>query len=275
MKAYLDLVRQVLTEGEERKDRTNTGTLSVFGAQTRYDLRDGFPLVTTKKVIFDSVVKELLWFLRGETNIKTLGCGIWDAWARPDGGLGPIYGLQWRSWKELTFDTWGNADEPILHDQIAKAAELLLTDPYSRRNIVSAWNVADLSMMALQPCHVMFQLYASQHGSLDLHFYQRSADLLVGVPFNIASYALLLMMFAQHAHLSPRYLIHTIGDAHVYLNHIDGARRQLEREPLPLPSVRIKRDFDLSSPYTMTLTPDDIELLGYRHYPAIKFPVAV
>lgn len=272
MRAYLDLLRQVLDHGERRTDRTGTGTLSLFGMQARFDLREGFPLVTTKKVIFESVKKELLWFLRGETNIQTLGCGIWDAWARPDGELGPIYGHQWRKWGEDL------AAERPGFDQIARVVEQIRRDPTSRRLLVSAWNAPEIEKMALAPCHALFQFYVAGEGAsrrLDLQLYQRSADLAVGVPFNIASYALLLMMVARATGLTPGFFVHTFGDAHIYLNHVDGVRVQLEREPLPLPTVLIKKDVDLSAPGAMTLGPEDIELVGYRHHAFIKFPIAV
>lgn len=272
MRAYLDLLRQVLDHGERRTDRTGTGTLSLFGMQARFDLREGFPLVTTKKVIFESVKKELLWFLRGETNTQSLGCGIWDAWAHPDGELGPIYGHQWRKWGEDL------AAERPGFDQIARVVEQIRRDPSSRRLLVSAWNAPEIDKMALAPCHALFQFYVAGEGAsrrLDLQLYQRSADLAVGVPFNIASYALLLMMVARATGLTPGFFVHTFGDAHIYLNHVDGVRVQLEREPLPLPTVLIKKDVDLSAPGAMTLTPDDIELVGYRHHAFIKFPIAV
>ncbi len=277
MQAYLDLLRRVLADGEVRKDRTGTGTLSLFGMQTRYDLRDGFPLVTTKKVVFESVKKELLWFLRGDTNIATLGCGIWDAWAREDGELGPIYGHQWRRWGASKDDPDG---APGI-DQIATIVEQIRRDPTSRRLIVSAWNVAELGDMALLPCHTLFQFYVSHDPAtgapkrLDLQLYQRSADLAVGVPFNIASYALLLMMVAQSTGLVPGVFVHTIGDAHIYLNHVDGVRTQLERTPFALPTVRFLKTPDLSAPSLMDLTADDIVLEGYQHHPFIKFPIAV
>lgn len=277
MQGYLDLLRRVLADGEVRKDRTGTGTLSLFGLQTRYDLRDGFPLVTTKKVVFESVKKELLWFLRGETNIATLGCGIWDAWARDDGELGPIYGHQWRRWGAAKDDL---ESAPGI-DQIATIVEQIRRDPTSRRLIVSAWNVAELGQMALAPCHTLFQFYVSHDPAtgapkrLDLQLYQRSADLAVGVPFNIASYALLLMMVAESTGLVPGVFVHTLGDAHIYLNHVDGVRTQLEREPYALPTVRFLKTPDLSAPSRMELTADDIVLEGYRHHPFIKFPIAV
>lgn len=262
MKPYLDLLRNVLDYGEVRTDRTGVGTISCFGAQTRYDLREGFPLVTTKRVNFDSVVKELLWFLRGETNTKTLGCGIWDAWADERGELGPIYGKQWRSWG-YDFNIGTGTD------QIAETLERIKTDPMSRRHIVSAWNLDEIPEMALPPCHVMFQFYVSTDGYLDLQLYQRSADLALGVPFNIASYALLLSMFANECKLRPRYFIHTIGDAHIYLNHVEGVREQLSRTPKLKPSLMLDRRPVLE----MTLS--DIRLDYYDPHPAIRFYIAV
>lgn len=256
MRPYLDLLRHVLDHGERRTDRTGTGTISVFGAQTRYDLRDGFPLVTTKKVLFPAVVRELVWFLRGSTNITddlTQHTPIWDAWADKDGELGPIYGYQWRN--------WGG-------DQIKTVIETIKCDPASRRLIVSAWNVEDLPKMRLPPCHAFFQFYV-QGQSLDCQLYQRSADLALGIPFNIASYALLTSMVAQECGLMPRHFIHTLGDAHIYLNHIEGVKTQLQRDPLPLPKLL------LAAKPTLEMTYEDIILEGYQHHAFIKFPVAV
>lgn len=259
MRAYLDLVHQVLDEGEQRTDRTGVGTISVFGAQTRYDLRQGFPLLTTKKVMFGAVVRELLWFLRGSTNIRdelTQHTPIWDAWADADGELGPIYGSQWRNWGGQGID------------QISNAIDTIRRDPTSRRNIVSAWNVADLPRMRLSPCHALFQFYV--HGThLDCQLYQRSADLALGVPFNIASYALLLSMIAQECGLTPRYFIHTLGDAHIYLPHIEGLRLQMTRPPFPLPSLQ------LASKPTLEMRYEDIAIVNYQHHPFIRFEVAV
>lgn len=258
MRQYLDLVRSILDHGERREDRTGTGTLSIFGAQTRYDLRHGFPLLTTKKVLFSAVVRELLWFLRGSTNIReglTQHTPIWDAWADENGDLGPVYGYQWRNWN----------GEGI--DQIQAAIDQIKSSPSSRRIIVSAWNVSDLERMALPPCHAMFQFYVSGN-HLDCQLYQRSADMAIGVPFNIASYALLLMMIAQECAMTPRYLIHTLGDAHVYLNHIDGLRLQLTRDPLPLPCVQIA-DKSLDE-----IEFDDIELTDYYPHGFIKFNIS-
>jgi thymidylate synthase len=259
MRPYLDLLRHVLEHGERRTDRTGTGTLSLFGAQTRYDLRDGFPLVTTKKVLFPAVVRELLWFLRGSTNIHddlAEHTPIWNAWADEQGELGPIYGAQWRSWGGRGID------------QIRGAIDLIRRDPTSRRIIVSAWNVEDLPRMRLPPCHAFFQFYV-QDGWLDCQLYQRSGDLALGVPFNIASYALLLAMIAQECELAPRHFIHTLGDAHIYLNHVEGVKTQLSREPFPLPRlVLAKRP-------VLELRFEDIALEGYRHHAFIKLPVAV
>lgn len=259
MQQYLDLVRQVLAEGEQRSDRTGTGTISLFGTQSRYDLRRGFPLLTTKKVLFPAVVRELLWFLRGSTNIHddlTQHTPIWDAWADEQGELGPIYGFQWRNWGGTGID------------QIARALDLIHTDPSSRRIVVSAWNVSDLERMRLPPCHLLFQLYVAGD-RLDCQLYQRSADLALGVPFNIASYGLLLTIMAQQCDLVPGYFVHTIGDAHVYLNHVAGLRAQLAREPYPLPRLEVAhKPLD-------ELRFEDVRLLDYRHHPFIKFEIAV
>ena len=260
MKPYLDLVRHILEHGERRDDRTGTGTLSIFGAQVRYDLRQGFPLVTTKKVLFAAVVRELLWFLRGSTNINddlTQHTPIWDAWADEHGELGPIYGHQWRNWGGTGID------------QIARAIEQIKHTPGSRRIMVSAWNVGDLERMALPPCHALFQFYVSEGTRLDCQLYQRSADMALGVPFNIASYALLTTLVANECGLEPGFFIHTFGDAHVYLNHIPGLEKQLARAPLPLARVRVaKKKLD-------EIRFEDIELIGYQHHPFIRFEVAV
>jgi thymidylate synthase len=277
MKQYHELVERVLREGERRQDRTGTGTLSVFGAQTRYDLRAGFPLLTTKKVLWTGVVRELLWFLRGSTNVRdelTQHTPIWDAWADEQGELGPIYGHQWRRWG-AAFPQHARDQHPLAPersgpgiDQLAQAIELIRKDPSSRRIIISAWNVADIPHMALPPCHAFFQFYVS-NGRLDLQLYQRSADIALGVPFNIASYALLLMLVAKECALEPGVLIHTLGDAHIYLNHVEGLKVQLTREPLPLPRVRIA-DKPLAA-----IRFEDIELIDYQHHPFIKFEVSV
>jgi len=259
VRAYLDLVQHVLEHGEPRADRTGTGTISLFGTQTRYDLREGFPLLTTKKVLFTAVVRELLWFLRGASNIHdelTQYTPIWDAWADEQGELGPIYGVQWRNWGGQGID------------QIGEAIRLIKTDPTSRRILVSAWNVADLPRMRLPPCHLLFQFYVA--GSrLDCQLYQRSADLALGVPFNIASYALLMTMIAQECGLVPGVLVHTLGDAHIYQNHVAGLRTQLARSPLPLPRIELAaKPFD-------ALRFEDITLHDYQHHPFIRFEVAV
>lgn len=267
MKQYLDQLQYILDNGEEKTDRTGTGTISVFGMQARYDLRDGFPLVTTKKTLIKSITLELLWFLRGSTNKNDLGCGIWDAWAKEDGSLGPIYGYQWRKWEKFEED--GNGGYKKTHvDQIAQIIDMLKNKQDSRRIIVSAWNVADIDKMALPPCHAFFQLNVN-NGFVDLQLYQRSADMALGVPFNIASYSLLLMMLAKEANLTPRYFIHTIGDAHIYKNHIDGIKEQLTRTPKKLPTMKIA-DKPINE-----LTIDDFELIGYEHDPFIKFEIAV
>ena len=283
MRPYLDLLRHVLEHGERRTDRTGTGTISLFGAQTRYDLRDGFPLVTTKKVLFPAVVRELLWFLRGSTNIHddlAEHTPIWNAWADERGELGPIYGAQWRDWggqgpegrgPEAGGDPTGSARGAGAArgiDQIRDAIDTIRRDPTSRRIIVSAWNVADLPKMRLPPCHALFQFYVHD-GWLDCQLYQRSADLALGVPFNIASYALLLSMIAQECELSPRHFIHTLGDAHIYLNHVEGVKTQLAREPFPLPRLVLARRPVLEMRF------EDISLEGYQHHPFIKLPVAV
>ena len=268
MKEYLGLIEHILANGEEKSDRTGTGTLSTFGTQNRYDCREGFPLVTTKKVYFNSMLNELLWFIRGATNINdNLNTKIWDAWADEDGNLGPIYGYQWRFWNKFEKATDGSFKKTHI-DQLTQLIENLKSNPHSRRHIVTAWNVADIDEMALPPCHTFFQCYVS-NGYLDLQLYQRSADVAVGVPFNIASYSLLLMMLAKECDFTPRYFIHTIGDAHLYLNHIEGVKEQLKRTPKKRPHLEIadKSFFDL--------TADDFSLKNYEHDPFIKFKVAV
>jgi thymidylate synthase len=264
MRQYLDLMRHVMHHGARKDDRTGTGTLSVFGHQMRFDLAQGFPLLTTKKVHTKSVIYELLWFLRGDTNIRYLkehGVSIWDEWADENGDLGPIYGYQWRSWP---------APDGRQIDQIGQVVRDIRANPDSRRLIVSAWNVAAIERMALPPCHLLFQFYVA-NGRLSCQLYQRSADIFLGVPFNIASYALLTMMVAQATNLKPGEFIHTLGDAHLYLNHLEQARTQIAREPRPLPTMRLNPektslfDFDY----------DDFELLNYDPHPAIKAPVAV
>lgn len=277
MKQYLELVEEVLRDGVLKTDRTGTGTISIFGAQKKYDLREGFPMVTTKKVRFDAILRELLWFLRGSTNINddlTQHTPIWDAWAAPDGELGPIYGYQWRKWEKFTpvEGTDGGATEILYKrshiDQIQQAIDTIKTKPDSRRIIVSAWNVADIDRMALPPCHSFFQFYVIGN-RLDLQLYQRSADIALGVPYNIASYATLLMMMAQECGLEPGVFVHTLGDAHIYSNHVDGLKEQLTRTPHKLPQLKIapKSFWDLQF--------EDFELVDYEHDAFIKFPVAV
>jgi len=264
MQNYLDLMRHIMEHGHSKSDRTGTGTLSVFGAQLRFDLSRGFPLVTTKKVHLKSIIHELLWFLRGDTNVKYLrdhGVTIWDEWADEDGELGPVYGYQWRSWP---------APDGRHIDQIARVLNEIRIAPDSRRLIVSAWNVADLERMALAPCHAFFQFYVAE-GRLSCQLYQRSADFFLGVPFNIASYALLTMMVAQVCGLDPGDFVHTFGDAHLYLNHLEQAREQLSRQPRALPRMEINSEIrDL-----FAFRYQDFSLVGYDPHPAIKAPVAV
>lgn len=271
MKQYLDLVKHVLEYGERKEDRTGTGTLSTFGYQMRFDLREGFPLLTTKKVLFDAVVHELLWFLKGSTNINdglAQHTPIWNAWADKNGELGPVYGYQWRQWEKFVWDEKAKTYRKEHIDQIRQAVDLIKRNPNSRRIIVNAWNVADIDKMALPPCHAFFQFYAVS-GRLDCQLYQRSADVALGVPFNIASYTLLLMMVAQECGLTPGVFIHTLGDTHIYLNHVEGLKLQLQRTPNPLPHVRIaqKGIFDLKF--------EDFGLLNYQHHGFIKFPIAI
>lgn len=261
MKQYLDLLRHVMEDGTPTSDRTGTGTVSVFGTQTRYDLSKGFPLLTTKKMHWKSIVYELLWFLNGDTNVKSLqdnGVRIWNEWADENGDLGPIYGAQWRNWN----------DEGI--DQIKIASILIKSDPASRRNIVSAWNVSKIPEMALPPCHTLFQFHVSGN-KLSCQLYQRSGDLFLGVPFNIASYALLTMMMAHTCGLEPGDFIHTIGDAHIYNNHMEQVKTQLERKPMPLPTVELNPDVKSIDGFTF----EDIKLINYVSHPAIKAQVSV
>lgn len=268
---YEDFARLVLATGKPKHDRTGTGTVSIFGHQMRFDLSEGFPLITTKKVHFPSIAYELLWFLRGDSNVRWLqehGVTIWDEWAADDGDLGPVYGVQWRSWP-----TPGGGHV----DQISEAVRLLRDDPDSRRIIVSAWNVADLPKMALQPCHALFQFHVGgsdargARGRLSCQIYQRSADVFLGVPFNIASYALLTHMLAQQCDLEPGDLIWTGGDCHVYDNHLEQIETQLARDPYPYPTLRLGRRPASIFDYAF----EDFELLGYEHHPAIRAPVAV
>ncbi len=271
MKQYLDLVKYVFKNGEQREDRTGTGAISVFGYQTKCDLRKGFPLLTTKKVLFSAVVHELLWFLKGSTNINEglkEFTPIWNAWADENGELGPVYGYQWRKWERFIQDEASGKYCKESVDQIQAAIDTIKNDPSSRRIIVSAWNVGDINRMALPPCHAFFQFYVI-NGRLDCQLYQRSADIALGVPFNIASYALLLTMVAQECGLTPGIFVHTLGDAHIYLNHVDGLKEQLARSPKTLPQIK------LAKKPVIEITFDDIELTGYKHDPFIKFPIAV
>ena len=264
MKQYLDLMRRVLETGVDRDDRTGTGTLGVFGHQMRFDLQTGFPLVTTKKLHLRSIIHELLWFLRGDTNIDYLnehGVSIWNEWADEAGELGPVYGHQWRSWP---------TPDGGCVDQITRALEQIKGDPYSRRIIVSAWNVGDLDRMALPPCHLLFQFWVAQ-GKLSCQLYQRSADIFLGVPFNIASYALLTLMVAQVSGLEPGEFVHTLGDAHLYRNHLEQTRMQLERDPRSLPIMKI--DPSVNSLFDFRY--ESFELTDYDPWPHIKAPVAV
>ena len=264
MKQYLDLMQHVKTNGIKKTDRTGTGTLSVFGYQMRFDLAQGFPVVTTKKLHLRSIIHELLWFLKGDTNIKYLHDNkvtIWDEWADENGNLGPVYGYQWRSWP--------TPDGQHI-DQISQVIEQIKTSPDSRRLIVSAWNVSELDNMALPPCHAFFQFYVADN-KLSCQLYQRSADIFLGVPFNIASYALLTLMIAQVTDLAPGEFIHTFGDAHLYLNHLEQAEEQLSRKPYPLPVMKLNPD--IKSVFDFTF--DDFELVGYESDPHIKAPVAV
>ena len=264
MKTYLELLRKIRDRGARKADRTGTGTLSLFGEQLRFDLTAGFPLVTTKKIHLRSVIYELLWFLRGETNVEYLrahGVTIWDEWAVERGELGPVYGKQWRR--------WATADGREI-DQISAVVRQLRADPNSRRMLVSAWNVGELERMALAPCHVLFQFYVAE-GRLSCQLYQRSADVFLGVPFNIASYALLTCMMAQQCELTPGEFIWSGGDCHLYLNHLEQAELQLAREPFPPPQLRLRRSPASMFEYRF----EDFEFLNYQHHPAIKAPIAV
>jgi len=264
MKQYLDLMRHVRDHGARKQDRTGVGTLSVFGYQMRFDLSAGFPAITTKRLHFRSIIYELLWFLRGETNIEYLkehGVSIWDEWADEHGELGPVYGSQWRSWP-------APSGERI--DQITRVVAGIRHNPDSRRHIVSAWNVAEIEHMALPPCHLLFQFYVA-HGRLSCQLYQRSADLFLGVPFNIASYSLLTLMVAQVVGLEPGEFVHTLGDAHLYVNHLDQVEIQLARDPYPLPTMKLDPAIDSIFDFDF----EHVELLNYQYHPAIKAPIAV
>jgi len=264
MEQYLDLMRHVKEYGVTKEDRTGTGTLSVFGYQMRFNLQDGFPAMTTKKLHFKSIIHELLWFLNGETNIQYLkdnGVSIWDEWADENGDLGPVYGAQWRSWKTAGGKTV---------DQISDVIEQIKINPDSRRLIVSAWNVGELDQMALMPCHAFFQFYVAD-GKLSCQLYQRSADIFLGVPFNIASYALLTMMVAQVCELKPGEFVHTLGDAHLYLNHLQQVDEQLSRQPLTLPVMKLNAEINSIFDFKY----EDFELLNYESHPAISAPIAV
>ncbi|MFT4583877.1 MAG: thymidylate synthase [Gammaproteobacteria bacterium] len=264
MQVYLDLLRHVRDHGIEKGDRTGTGTLSTFGYQMRFDLAKGFPLLTTKKVHLKSIIHELLWFLNGDSNVAYLkenGVSIWDEWADDNGDLGPVYGVQWRSWR---------AADGQVHDQISEVIAALKSDPNSRRHIVSAWNVGEIHSMALAPCHTMFQFYVAQ-GRLSCQMYQRSADIFLGVPFNIASYALLNLMVAQVCGLEPGEFVHTLGDAHLYMNHLDQADEQLNRAPTSLPTMVLNPH--ISSIFEFAY--DDFTLENYHPLPSIAAPIAV
>ncbi|MEK9730712.1 MAG: thymidylate synthase [Candidatus Poseidoniales archaeon] len=264
MRTYLDLIQHIIDNGVTKGDRTGTGTKSVFGYQMRFDLREGFPLVTTKKCHTKSIIHELLWFLKGETNVQYLqenGVRIWNEWADDDGNLGPVYGKQWRTWESTSGE---------VIDQIRDAIQMIRDNPDSRRIIVSAWNVGELKDMALMPCHAFFQFYVSE-GHLSCQLYQRSADVFLGVPFNIASYALLTHMMAQVCGLKAGDFVHTLGDAHLYLNHLEQANEQLQREPYPLPTLHLTPSISDIDEFTY----EDIEIIGYQHHPHISAPISV
>ncbi len=264
MKQYLDLMQKILDEGVFKDDRTGTGTLSIFGHQMRFDLSEGFPVITTKKLHLRSIIHELLWFLRGETNVRYLqenGVRIWNEWADENGELGPVYGSQWRSWPVCGGDSV---------DQISKVIEQIKTEPHSRRMIVSAWNVSEIEKMRLPPCHLLFQFYVAE-GRLSCQLYQRSADVFLGVPFNIASYALLTMMIAQVCGLQLGDFVHTLGDTHLYTNHLDQARLQLARDPLSLPVMKLNPDVESIFEFKY----EDFDLVGYQAHPHIRAEVSV
>lgn len=264
MKQYIDLINRVLSEGVQRDDRTGTGTIGIFGHQMRFDLSEGFPLLTTKKLHLKSIIYELLWFIKGDTNVKYLqehGVRIWNEWADENGELGPVYGHQWRSWP---------AYDGATIDQLGNVIEQIKNNPNSRRLIVSAWNVAEVDHMALPPCHTMFQFYVA-NGKLSCMLYQRSADIFLGLPFNIASYALLTMMIAQVCNLQPGEFVHTLGDAHIYLNHLEQVREQITRKPYPLPKMKINPAVTNINDFVY----EDFELVDYQAHPHIKGIVAV
>lgn len=264
MEQYLELMNKILDEGTQKKDRTGTGTLSIFGHQMRFDLAKGFPLLTTKKIHFKSIVYELIWFLKGETNIQYLQenkVRIWNEWADEEGELGPVYGYQWRSWPDCNGKS---------HDQITDVIQQIRENPYSRRLIVSAWNVSEIDKMALPPCHILFQFYVANN-KLSCQLYQRSADVFLGVPFNIASYSLLTMMIAQVCELEVGEFVHTLGDAHLYTNHLDQARMQLKRGPLPLPELKINPSVKSIFDFTY----EDFQVINYKAHPHIKAEVSV
>lgn len=264
MQQYLDLLQHILDKGQQKSDRTGTGTISVFGYQMRFNLEDGFPMVTTKKLHLKSIIHELLWFIKGDTNVKYLqenGVRIWDEWARADGSLGPVYGKQWRQWE--------NKDGEVF-DQLMDVIHQIRTNPDSRRMIVSAWNVGELKEMALMPCHALFQFYVAD-GKLSCQLYQRSADVFLGVPFNIASYALLTMMIAQVCDLKPGEFVHSFGDVHIYSNHMDQVKEQLSRKPFPLPQMKINPERKNISDFKF----EDFTLENYQSHPHIKAEVAI
>jgi len=264
MQTYLDLIQTILDKGEDKGDRTGTGTKSVFGHQMRFDLSEGFPMVTTKKLHLKSIVYELLWFLKGDTNVKYLqenGVRIWNEWADDNGDLGPVYGKQWRQWE---------AKDGTIIDQVSEAVEMIKNNPNSRRIIVSAWNVGELSEMALMPCHALFQFHVA-NSKLNCQLYQRSADVFLGVPFNIASYALLTHMMAQVCGLQAGTFVHTLGDAHLYNNHLEQANLQISRKPLQLPRLKLNPEVMEIDQFDF----DDIEIIGYQHHEHIKAPIAI
>ncbi|MDR2778796.1 MAG: thymidylate synthase [Puniceicoccales bacterium] len=265
MKNYLELLNQVLTNGEKRNDRTGVGTIGLFGAQLRFNLIDTFPVITTKFVNLKAVIHELLWFIGGNTNIKYLqdnGVNIWNEWADENGNLGRVYGAQWRTWQ---------APDGQIIDQLANVIEQIKNDPFSRRHIVSAWNPGEIGRMALPPCHAFFQFYVSSDGGLSCQLYQRSADMFLGVPFNISSYSLLTIMVAYVCNLHPKEFVHTFGDLHIYTNHLEQVEEQLSRKPLSLPTLRLTRPVHSIDDFKY----EDFEIVGYEHCPAIKAPIAV